>query len=174
MNDDDDMSMEEKMGAPWNQWNPPPLVFGNHVFSWTTWKVILEEAVEIPGSVQVTFSRLDGFPDIIFQDPLLQGTVGTFLKKGKAYGIVGLGERIVAQDAYRPEEMYAFMDNTFFYSFLTQGYVGGALQKAKGSSFSREEKERRRNVFHLLREIHFWTCMDANVFASEAEKKRGN
>lgn len=167
---EDGMSFEDKLRAPWNQWNPPPLLIGDRVFSWTAWDVALLEAVEIPGSVQVTFARSDGAPEMVLREPLFQGEVGKFLRNGMGYGIIGLGEKIVAPNVYFQEAIYARIDGVFHYYFMSQGYFGSLFQDRKGYFFSREEKERRRNLFHFLRELYFWTCLNANVFASEAEK----
>jgi len=154
--------------------SPTPLVLGQRVFSWTAWDVVLREAVEYPGGAQVTFERLDEAPEMTFREPLLAYTVGQFLRVGTQYAIIGLGERAKSPNLFASELIYTCqLNGQFQWALLSQGLAGEFIEAGKGLGFTRSEQERRRQIFHYLRELYYWSCRRAARFASEEDRREG-
>lgn len=166
----DESNMKDLVNAPWNAWHPVPMVLGDHVYSWAYWHVTLREAVELKGSIQVTFLRSDNGTEITFREPLLAGEAGHFLRVGCPYGLIGLGEKMVHPNLYFYEIIYTgALEGGFQARYLSQGIVGRALNE---ESFpSRIKRERQQYLFKYLRDLYFWCILRAMAFDSDDEKQ---
>lgn len=168
---DDDHTREALFNAPWNQWNPPPLVLGQHVFSWMFWPVSLLESVEVPGAAQVSFNRFDDAPEITFRDPMLSDDTGVFLRDGMQYGLIGLGEKLVQSNYFYFELMYTGkLDGAFQYRFLSQGVLGHLYNDPTGTYLSPSKREREQLIFEYFRQVYFWSFLRGTIFLTEQQK----